>query len=173
MPTITSFMLLIFLVACQTQEKKEALRIEGYTPVYGTKDDLKAGFESPRAIKNPGKIYIYKQYLLVNEAKQGIHVFDNSNPANPAPVGFISIPGNSNMAIRNDILYADLYGNLVALSTSDFTSIQEKSRLPLREWYFGVPAPAGFYFECIDPEKGVAISWKKTQLINPACYAFN
>lgn len=147
--------------------------VEGYRPLYGTLDDLKVGYKSPRAIQNPGKIYLYKNYLLVNEIREGVHVFDNTDPAAPVNVGFISLLGNTDFAIRNDVVYADALGNLVALDASDLSKIKEQSRLPLQEWYLGVPAPAGFYFECIEPEKGKVISWTKAQLKNPSCYAIN
>lgn len=169
---IVLYCVLASFSACTVQEKNEEdLVVQGYRPVYGEKEDLNVGFESPRAINNPGRIYLYKQYLLINEFREGIHVYDNSNPAQPTALGFISLVGNTDMAIHNDVLYADAFGDLVALTASDFSTIKERSRLPLQEWYFGVPAPAGFYFECMDTDKGVVVSWKKSQLVNPSCYA--
>ncbi len=168
------YCLILACLACTDREnEKTDLIQEGFRPVYGTLEDFKVSFFTPREVKNPGKIYLYKDYLLINEKQKGIHVFDNLNPEQPVNLGFISLLGNTDMAIRNDVLYADSYGNLVALDASDFASISEKSRLPLQEWYLGVPAPAGFYFECIDPEKGKVIAWTKSQLKNPSCYAIN
>ena len=62
-------------------------------------------------------------------------------------------------------------GNLVALTLNDFLTIEEKGRLPLGEWNLGVPPPAGSYFECIDPARGLIVSWEKVELFNPQCYA--
>ncbi|HHN47860.1 MAG TPA: hypothetical protein ENN08_02830, partial [Bacteroidales bacterium] len=50
---------------------------------------------------------------------QGIHVVDNSNPASPQIISFIAIPGNYDLAIRGNILFADSYIDLVALDISD------------------------------------------------------
>lgn len=143
----------------------------GYKPVYGSASASQIMMTSPRSIVDPGKIYLYGKYLLVNERTQGIHVFDNSNPAEPVKLGFLQLLGNTDMAIKDSLLYADYMGNLVALTVNDFGTIEEKGRLPLHQWLNGVPAPPGSYFECVDPEKGAVLYWKKAELRNPQCYA--
>jgi hypothetical protein len=145
--------------------------IEGYVPVYGSAANTEIVLMQSRTVENPGKIYVYGKFLLVNEQKQGIHVFDNTNPSAPVSLGFIQLLGNTDMAIKDDILYADHLGNLVSLTIQDFTRIEETGRLPLRNWNLGIPPPAGFHFECVDPEKGIVVSWKKSSLQNPQCYA--
>ena len=145
---------------------------EAYVPVYGEATASEIAMTSPQSINDPGKIYVYGNYLLVNEKNKGIHIFDNADPAAPVSVGFLQVLGNHDMAIKDGVLYADHLGNLVALTTNDFTNIQEKGRLPLRNWELGVPPPSGFRFECVDPDKGLVIGWKKTQLKNPSCYAY-
>jgi hypothetical protein len=56
-------------------------------------------------------------------------VIDNSNPSNPVFVSFIKIPGNGDMSIRNNVLYADSYTDLVALDISDPADAKEISRV--------------------------------------------
>lgn len=60
-----------------------------------------------------GKISFYKDYLYMSEPDKGIHIIDNSNPANPHVVGYIELMGNADISVRNDILYADSYIDLV------------------------------------------------------------
>ena len=146
---------------------------EGYRPVYGTNDLKEIQLASPRSVNNPGKIYAYKNFLLVNEKNEGIHVYDNTKPEEPKSIGFIQILGNSDMAIKDDILYADHMGNLVALTISNFDAVSKIESLPLQNWDLGLPPPAGAHFECIDQTKGLVIRWTKVQLKNPACYALN
>jgi len=167
------FIFIIFLTGCyvdpeplDNQEVKE-----GYRPVYGSVDKGEISFTQSRSVDNPGKIYVYDKYLLVNERKKGIHVFDNSNPTNPVNLGFIQMLGNTDMAIKDGVLYADHLGNLVALTVNDFNNIQEQGRLLIRNWHLGVPPPAGYYFECIDQSKGIVISWQKSESKNFKCYA--
>jgi len=146
---------------------------EGYRPVYGSQEQKEIQIVSPRQVKNPGKIYLYKNFLLVNEMKEGIHVYDNAEPENPKAIGFIQILGNTDLAIKDDILYADHMGNLVALTIGNFGAVNKVGSLPLQNWDLGLPPPAGAYFECIDQTKGLVIRWTKVELKNPACYAIN
>ncbi len=101
-----------------------------YLPQYLSYDDLRSGvsWDAPRAIEDNGRIIVYQDYLLINEPRKGIHVFDNIAPEAPAPLGFITIPGNTDMFIRNDILYAKSYMDLVLLDVTDIHNIQEISR---------------------------------------------
>ncbi|MEZ4904895.1 MAG: hypothetical protein R2822_25665 [Spirosomataceae bacterium] len=61
-------------------------------------------------------------------SKRGLHVVDNANPAAPKIVAFIKIPGNGDMAVRGNILYADSYSDLVALDIADPLNIKEVGR---------------------------------------------
>lgn len=146
---------------------------EGYRPVYGSIAQKEIEFLASRPIKNPGKIYAYKNFLLVNESNEGIHVFDNDEPENPKDLGFIQIVGNSDMTVKDDILYADHMGNLVALTIGNFETVTKVGSLPLQNWDLGLPPPAGAYFECIDQTKGLVVRWVKVELNNPGCYAIN
>lgn len=160
------------LYSCQLHDGDEKNQnVEGYRPEYGTPQSKEISMLSPRPVNNPGKIYVYGHYLLVNENKKGIHVFDNTDPHNPRPIGFIQVVGNTDMAIRNDVLYADHMGNITAIRLGDFTTVESLQSLHLGNWDLGVPPPPGFYFECVDPEKGLVTGWTKVNLQNPECYA--
>lgn len=82
----------------------------------------------PQDLKEPGKIYSYNQYLLIGEVKKGIHVIDNSDPRSPKPVSFIHIPGVLDFAVKDNVLYADSYMDLVALDLSDPQQVKEVGR---------------------------------------------
>lgn len=77
---------------------------------------------------NPGKIYIKDNYLFINEIKKGIHIIDNSNPSLPKVIAFIQILGNIDIAVKDNILYADSYTDFVALDISNPNDIKEVSR---------------------------------------------
>lgn len=167
------FFFVLLLAGCDIDEPEmvdPADRV-GFRPVYGVAETSEITLVDAKPVKNPGKIYVYGRYLLVNELKEGIHVFDNADPSSPVAAGFIQLLGNTDMAIKDGTLYADHMGNLVALSTDDFTNITEKGRLSLANWNLGVPPPASHYFECVDPSKGLVVAWKKTQAQNLKCYA--
>ena len=94
------------------------------TPVYENKatvlSNIKIG--TPESIKSPGKIYLYGQYIFLNEIDKGVHVINNTNPANPVNLGFIDIPGNLDIAVNGTTLYADFYSDLIAI---DITNPQQ------------------------------------------------
>jgi hypothetical protein len=92
-----------------------------YDPVYMSEQQIRKDIETEaaRELENPGKMYVYGSYVFVNELREGVHVLDNSDPRNPQNIGFINIPGNVDIAIKNNILFADNYMDLLALDISD------------------------------------------------------
>ncbi len=92
-----------------------------YTPVYQSKTVVKANIKSnaARDIQNPGKIYILGNYIFLNEIDKGIHIIDNSNPSSPKNAAFIDIPGNIDIAVKGNALFADMYTDLVTIDITD------------------------------------------------------
>lgn len=92
-----------------------------YRPVLLEREVLENSlrFESAEEILNPGKIYVYGNYLMLNEKYKGIHVFDNSNPESPENIGFIRIPGCIDIAVKDSVLFADNAVDLIAVDISD------------------------------------------------------
>lgn len=93
-------------------------------PVYKTVDEIRTDIQilGPRELVNPGRLYYYNDYLMINEVREGIHIINNANPNNPVNVAFIEIPGNVDMAVKNNILYADNYIDLLAIDITDPTT---------------------------------------------------
>ncbi len=85
--------------------------------------------EPAKPLDNPGKIYIYEDYLFINEPTKGIHILNNSNPSNPINLSFISIAGNVDLAVNGNILYADNYVDLLAFDISNVNNIQMVKRI--------------------------------------------
>lgn len=90
-------------------------------PVYKSRAEALDGIKSgpPQDLKSPGKIFLRGDYLFINEVDKGVHVFDNSAPASPKGVAFISIPGNMDIGLKGDILYGDMYQDLVLVDISN------------------------------------------------------
>jgi hypothetical protein len=166
-----NFLLLLLLIGCVPFEPGIPERVEGYVPVYGDEATSEIKFSSPRAVVLPGKIYTYGSYLLINEVNLGIHLYDNTDPANPEPLGFIEIVGNTDMAIRDNILYVNHMGSLVALNVSNLSAPQKVGEVSITNWLLGVPPPSGSYFQCVESGKGLVIGWRKQELKKPECYA--
>ncbi len=92
-----------------------------YRPVYKTKAEVRASIKSslPQQIQNPGKLFVKGNYVFLNDVSKGIHVIDYSNPSVPKNIAFISIPGNVDIAVNGNYLYADQYTDLVTLDISN------------------------------------------------------
>lgn len=81
-------------------------------------DDYRSvAWQDARAMKATGKIFLRGNEIMVNEPYQGIHIIDNTDPKNPKSTKFLSVPGNVDMAMKDDILYVDNYDDLVAFNT--------------------------------------------------------
>jgi hypothetical protein len=102
-----------------------------YSPVYKEKATVLAAINgsSSQAIEHAGKIYIKGNFIYLNEVNKGIHIIDNSKPSHPVQIAFLSIPGNLDIAIKGNILYADMYSDLLALDITDPHNAKIKSTL--------------------------------------------
>ena len=167
----------LFLIICTafiicSCENKEDFIVKGYKPIYIDKANIhNISISAPVPMVDPGKIYLYGNYVFINERGRGVHVVNNINPMSPQKVSFINIPGNYDIAIKNNFLYADNASDLVTINISNITNIQVISRIPnvyeeKRQMY---PDFAGGYFECVDTTKGFVIGWYEDDLVNPKC----
>lgn len=127
--------------SCVKDSCKQLHTYSYYVPVYKTKQEVRDNIKShgPKPVENPGKLNILGNYIFLNEVDKGIHVIDNANPSDPCNVAFIEIPGNLDIAIKGNTLYADLYTDLVALDISNPLNVKTKKIIdnlfPLR--YYG------------------------------------
>lgn len=80
--------------------------------------ELRGAFavEAPRAVKQSGRIFLHGPLLMISEPFQGIHVFDNADPAAPVAVAFLNIPGNTDIAVKDNYLYADSAIDLLTIN---------------------------------------------------------
>lgn len=95
-------------------------------PVTVLLEELRAPItvEEGRAIKQNGKIVVYDNYLLINEPLEGVHIYNNENPDNPLPIGFLPIMGNTDIVVKNDVMYANNYIDLVLFDLSNIDDIK-------------------------------------------------
>lgn len=95
-----------------------------WDPVFKTLEELRTDIkvEAPRELQNPGNLYYYQGFMLINEVLEGVHVIDNHDPENPENLAFIDIPGSRDMSVKDNILYVDSYLDLLAIDISSPTS---------------------------------------------------
>lgn len=102
-----------------------------YRAEYSIKPEViaDAKLKEPTALKDLGSFVLYENSMYINEKGKGIHVVDYRNPSSPVNKGFIPIPGNLGLAIKNDILYADCYCDLFAFKIISNDNIQYQTSL--------------------------------------------
>lgn len=102
------------------------------TPIYQSKDEVLANIKSntPEKIKSPGKVFLYGNYIFLNEVDKGVHIIDNTDPKNPIPKAFIDIPGNLDIAVKGNVLYADMYQDLLAIDVSNPLKVKLLKTIP-------------------------------------------
>lgn len=126
------FMALLFLVSCTDDDSSD--KYADYIvarPLVMSKAEFANSVDiiAPRPIEESGKVYTYKDYIFVNDKYQGIHVIDNRNPQQPVKIGFINIPGNVDISVKDDYLFADSLADLVVIDISDIENIALVNRL--------------------------------------------
>jgi len=153
--------LMLSIVSC----KDSSIEFRKYTanvPQYLSYDEMRKPVKSTAgfAIETAGKIYIQGNYLFVNEKYKGIHVFDNSNPSSPVNLAFLDIPGNVDLAVKGNFLYADNYVDLIVLDISNLNSPVEVARIK-DIFPYTIPETSEIYpISNIDQEQGVIVGWQ-------------
>ena len=101
-------------------------------PVYKSKTEVYANIKSnaPQAIESPGKLYMYGNYIFLNDIDKGVHIIDNTNPSNPVTKAFINIPGNLDIAVKGNTLYADLFTDMIVIDITNPLSVRFEKFIP-------------------------------------------
>lgn len=159
--TLYLFLLILTGLATSCTDKVYET-FQANSPIYLSYDKLRSAVKvsQARELNNPGKIYFKDQYIFINEKMEGVHIFDVSNPANPQNIGFIEIPGNIDIAIKDNILYADSYIDLVSLDISNFSDIRETGRVKKVFPYTLPEYDTKYPVAQIDQDKGIVTGWE-------------
>ncbi|HPP05077.1 MAG TPA: hypothetical protein PK351_09680 [Spirochaetota bacterium] len=172
------FIILVALlnIGCPLQKYE----ITVFSPVYMGIDKIRESVV-PNSTDIPdfnslGKFILYNNYIFINKMNKGIFVIDNTNKTSPQIIKFISIPGNIDLAIKDDILYADSYVDLIAFYISDINNISIAKRLenvfPREDMqpFLGKDidfSNPDFKYEIkqVDKTKGIVVDWEETKEI--------
>ncbi|WP_460219122.1 LVIVD repeat-containing protein [Psychroserpens sp. MEBiC05023] len=157
---ILSLALIVFvclqLINCNSDNDFDALvdPVSVTIPVIKSKSEIRNSIEisAARSTNSDGKIYVYEDLLFYIAQNSGIHIFNNENPENPINMSFIELEGVHDISIKNGILYADNFMDLVVFDISNLSSIQlvniEEDML---SYYAGFPEDILYYHSGINP----------------------
>ncbi len=170
---LCSLYVLIIWVVFFSSCKKEDLEVMGMTPIYMAYDDFsEIQTLSPKPFKDLGKLVISGSFIFINEINKGIHVIDNTNPANPTAHFFWNIPGNKEFTLSENTLYADNGLHLLVIDISVPSQIKIVKYLAnqyILQATDAFPENHDGWFECYDSHKGILVGWEMKNLINPNC----
>lgn len=138
---------MLMLTSCFKDSGTKTYKL--YTPVYQTTQQVRASVKNdvPTPIKSVGKMVILGNYIYLNDPQKGIHIIDNTNPEKPINKAFINIPGNENLAVKDNILLADCFTDLMAIDISNPNNIVAKNFInnlfPERRYINGFSVDSG------------------------------
>jgi len=101
-----------------------------WKPVYSVDTAYKiVSFQNhAEPVKRAGKIYVRGNLIYQAETGEGIHIIDNTNPAEAKRIGFLKIRGSEEIAIKGNYLYTNNFFDLVTIDISDFSQAKVVSR---------------------------------------------
>ncbi|MBF6641288.1 hypothetical protein IVB69_07335 [Flavobacterium sp. J49] len=105
-----------------------------------------------RQTQSDGKIYVAENYLFYIAQESGVHVFNNSNPATPLNIAFISLAGVHDISVKGNYLYADNFVDLLVFDISDIQNITLVRTIENVVAFFPTyPEDAEFYDYTVNP----------------------
>lgn len=130
--------------SCDKEENPEDMQMVA-VPVTMSVADFRASvsIQEPKAIEQSGKIYAYGDYLFINDVNKGVHIIDNSDSRAPEKLHFLKIPQNTDVSIKDEMLFANSGMDLVVFDISDLNNIKQVERIEEVFQNFQPPAPVG------------------------------
>ncbi len=181
--TLSLFMGLALFGCTSDRMSTVGMTTMGFKPIYASSGNLKDLIKSTAAkpLTETGKIYVKGNLLLVNRPYEGVHVIDNTDSKNPVNMAFLQIPGNVDVTIKGDYMYADYAGKICVIDIHDIAKPRVTQDVTLDTKYQQYPPQADItnslswrtYFECPDKKKGTVVGWVYTRLNSPKCWRDN
>lgn len=160
-------LLVVFAWSCKSDDVQyETFNVAKPITISKTEFRTSVVIQSPQPIRQAGKIYAFDDYIFVNDKFEGVHVINNSNPSAPQAIAYIKIPGNEDLSVKNNYLYADSSIDLVVFDISDINNIQLINRLEDVFTVYDFQFPEGFDyvdFEGYNSNTEIIVGWTIVQ----------
>ncbi|WP_456868229.1 LVIVD repeat-containing protein [Galbibacter sp. BG1] len=153
---------LLVFVSCANDDDYETVQVASAITMSVAELRNSTSVLPPQNISESGKVYVKDHLILINDKKEGIHLIDNTNPANPQKTAFLKVLGSNDMEIKGDYLYVDSYMDLVVFDISNLTEIKEVERLEdVFPYYAPYPVDATYinYNTYPQDQKAIVVGW--------------
>lgn len=144
---IPLFLLAIIFAACDTNNSQQ-LTYKVNEPVFMDKEVFRSSVKvssEKKELTSLGKMCYYEGYLFISNPGEGVHILNNTDPKNPVMIGYVELPGNYDITVRDNILYADALMDLVWFDISNPASPVLKGRINDAFHYFFYPETGNDY----------------------------
>jgi hypothetical protein len=129
-----------------------------YAPLYQDREVFLTRIQSVAdevELLNPGKLMVSGSWKFVTDVNRGIHIYNDSDPANPQKVAFLNVPGVLDIALKNKTLYANAYSALIAIDITDPLNAKAVEMIPT-----AFPPVYSIGGPIMDSLGNVAVAWR-------------
>jgi hypothetical protein len=173
MKPLLTLSVMLFLFSCTPESNQISTeQMDAYVPIYASTTDVNdIRIEPPKPIVQAGKIYAFDNFIFQNDLNSGIHIVDITNRTNPQKISFLKLPLSTEVAVKGNYLYSNIYKDLVVFDISNPTTPRLVKRIanvfpPDNQKY---PPLSTIYFECPNETKGVVVRWELKRIATPKC----
>ncbi len=148
-------------IGCDKDDAPTGEKVAVAVPILKSLEEIRAAVsvESARSTNSDGKIYVAENYLFYIAQEEGVHIFDNSDPASPQNIAFINLDGVHDIAVKGQYLYADNFVDLLVFDVSDVQNIQLVRTIPNAiEFTPQYPQDVAYYDYAVDWSAGDIIT---------------
>ncbi len=123
--------LIMTAVGCDVDDCEQTVRYVKATGIYADLESVRVDdlVGAPRDIESPGKINVSSELLIIGDRGTGIHIINNTDPENPQPLHFLEVPGNHQLYVDGDYIYANAYYDMIKIDISDINNIRIVDRI--------------------------------------------
>ncbi|WP_298139911.1 hypothetical protein [Flavobacterium sp.] len=127
MKTLKSLLLclsLVFLASCDNDDSNSE-KAKFAVPVIKSLSEIRNSVSvvAAKQTNSDGKIYVAQNYLFYIAQEEGVHVYNNQNPASPSNIAFINIDGVHDISVKGNYLFADNFVDLLVFDISNINNI--------------------------------------------------
>ncbi len=159
---------IVFFVSCDNDDSNSE-KVQFAVPTIKSLTEIRANVSvtGAKATSSDGKIYVSENYLFYIAQEEGVHIYNNQNPASPVNTAFINLEGVHDIAVKGNYLYADNFVDLLVFDISNINNITLVQTVENSIAFFPTyPTEAEYYDYTIYPEEGEIITGFTLQLKN-------
>lgn len=151
---------LVFLASCENDDSNSE-KAKFAVPVIKSLSEIRNSVSvvAAKQTNSDGKIYVAQNYLFYIAQEEGVHVYNNQNPASPTNIAFINIDGVHDISVKGNYLFADNFVDLLVFDISNINNITLVKTVENSLYYNPIyPSEAEYYDYTMSPAENEIIT---------------